>query len=35
MPEGLLNQLREEQVRDLIAYLMGHEQVPLPPDAKK
>jgi putative membrane-bound dehydrogenase-like protein len=30
MPEGLLAPLRDEQVRDLIGYLMSHEQVPLP-----
>jgi putative membrane-bound dehydrogenase-like protein len=31
MPEGLLNPLGETQVRDLIAYLMSPQQVPLPP----
>jgi putative membrane-bound dehydrogenase-like protein len=30
MPDGLLNPLRDEQVRDLIAYLMYQQQVPLP-----
>jgi putative membrane-bound dehydrogenase-like protein len=30
MPEGLLQTLDENQVRDLVAYLMGKEQVPLP-----
>jgi putative membrane-bound dehydrogenase-like protein len=30
MPEGLLNNLSEEQFRDLAAYLMSSEQVPLP-----
>src|SRR5262249_44014067 len=30
MPDGLLNPLSDDQVRDLIAYLMGREQVPLP-----
>jgi putative heme-binding domain-containing protein len=30
MPEGLLESLKETQVRDLIAYLMNPEQVPLP-----
>jgi putative heme-binding domain-containing protein len=30
MPEGLLNALAPEQVRDLIAYLMHPSQVPLP-----
>jgi len=30
MPDGLLAALSEEQVRDLIAYLMGRDQVPLP-----
>ena len=33
MPEGLLQTLNEAQVRDLVAYLMGREQVALP-DAK-
>ena len=31
MPDGLLTALRDEQVRDLFAYLMGRDQVPLPP----
>ncbi|MCC6417805.1 MAG: c-type cytochrome [Gemmataceae bacterium] len=31
MPDGLLAPLRDEQVRDLFAYLMAREQVPLPP----
>jgi len=30
MPEGLLESLREDQVADLIRYLMSREQVPLP-----
>jgi putative heme-binding domain-containing protein len=30
MPEGLLQTLGENQVRDLVAYLMSHSQVPLP-----
>jgi putative heme-binding domain-containing protein len=30
MPEGLLDALDEKQVRDLIAYLMSRQQVPLP-----
>jgi hypothetical protein len=30
MPEGLLQALTEDQVRDLIAYLMHPTQVPLP-----
>ena len=34
MPDGLLNPLSEEQVCDLIAYLMSPEQVPLPGEAK-
>jgi putative membrane-bound dehydrogenase-like protein len=34
MPDGLLNTLNEDQVRDLIAYLMTNEQVPLPPQAR-
>jgi putative heme-binding domain-containing protein len=31
MPEGLLRALSDEQVRDLIGYLQGPDQVPLPP----
>jgi putative membrane-bound dehydrogenase-like protein len=34
MPDGLLQPLSFEQVRDLIAYLMTDSQVELPPDAK-
>ena len=30
MPEQLLDALSDEQVRDLIAYLMSNRQVPLP-----
>jgi putative heme-binding domain-containing protein len=30
MPEGLLQKLSNEQVRDLIGYLQGPDQVPLP-----
>jgi cytochrome c1 len=30
MPEGLLEALTDAQVRDLVAYLMGRTQVPLP-----
>jgi len=30
MPEGLLEKLTDEEVRDLIAYLASPEQVPLP-----
>jgi len=30
MPEGLLQGLKEEQICNLIAYLMGHSLVPLP-----
>jgi putative heme-binding domain-containing protein len=30
MPEGLLTALKEEQVRDLVSYLMSNGQVPLP-----
>lgn len=33
MPDGLLQPLSEEQVRDLFAYLMAPGQVDLPPDA--
>src|SRR5262249_11738905 len=32
MPEGQLDPLTKEQVRDLIGYLAGKTQVPLPPD---
>jgi putative membrane-bound dehydrogenase-like protein len=35
MPDGLLGDLRDEQVRDLIAYLMSPRQVPLPKGAEK
>jgi putative membrane-bound dehydrogenase-like protein len=34
MPEGLLAPLRDEQVRDLIGYLMAYDQVPLPADTR-
>jgi putative heme-binding domain-containing protein len=34
MPEGLLEALTLEQARDLIAYLMRPEQVPLPAAAR-
>ena len=34
MPEGQLDALSKEQVRDLIAYLSGKTQVPLPAPAK-
>jgi hypothetical protein len=30
MPEGLLDALKPEEVLDLVKYLMGKEQVPLP-----
>ena len=30
MPDGLLTPLSEEQVRDLVGYLMSSQQVPLP-----
>ena len=33
MPDGMLEQLSDEQVRDLVAYLMSADQVDLPPDA--
>jgi len=33
MPDGLLQNLTPEQVRDLFAYLMSVEQVPLPKDS--
>jgi putative heme-binding domain-containing protein len=35
MPDGLFNTLPDEQVRDLIAYLMARRQVPLPEAAPK
>jgi putative membrane-bound dehydrogenase-like protein len=35
MPEGQLDALTREQVRDLIAYLSGKGQVPFPPDGPK
>lgn len=35
MPEGQLDALTREQVRDLIGYLGSKTQVPLPPEAKK
>ena len=34
MPEGLLTNLSAEEVRDLVAYLSGTQQVPLPADAE-
>ena len=34
MPEALLNPLHEDEVRDLIAYLKGRTQVPLPGNGK-
>jgi hypothetical protein len=30
MPEGLLDALKPDEVRDLVAYLRAKEQVPLP-----
>ena len=35
MPDGQLDALSKEQVRDLIAYLMGKGQVPLPAIGKR
>ncbi|HEV3080953.1 MAG TPA: PVC-type heme-binding CxxCH protein [Gemmataceae bacterium] len=35
MPEGLLGKLKEEEMRDLIAYLASPEQVPLPKGAER
>lgn len=35
MPEGQLDALTKEQVRDLIAYLSGKTQVPLPPGGRE
>jgi putative membrane-bound dehydrogenase-like protein len=34
MPEGILQPLKEDQIRDLVAYLMGVGQVDLPPAAE-
>jgi cytochrome c1 len=34
MPEGLFQNLSDEQLRDLTAYLMSSEQSPLPPNLK-
>jgi putative heme-binding domain-containing protein len=34
MPEGQLDPLAPDEVRDLFAYLMGHLQAPLPADAQ-
>jgi putative heme-binding domain-containing protein len=31
MPDGLLTPLKDDEIRDLIAYLAGSEQVALPP----
>jgi len=35
MPEGLLAKLKDEEVRNLIAYLASPEQVPLPKGAQQ
>jgi len=35
MPDGLLQKLTLDQVRDLIAYISGAGQVPLKEDVKK
>jgi len=35
MPEGQLDSISREQVRDLFAYLTSKAQVPMPPEAKK
>jgi hypothetical protein len=35
MPEGLLGKLKDDEVRDLIAYLASPEQVPLPKEAER
>jgi hypothetical protein len=34
MPEGLLTPLKDQEVRDLLAYLAGDGQVPLPKNKK-
>jgi putative heme-binding domain-containing protein len=35
MPEGQLDALSRDQVRDLFAYLTSKDQVPMPPEVKK
>jgi putative heme-binding domain-containing protein len=35
MPEGLLQSLNSEEVRDLLAYLKSPQQVPMPPESTK
>jgi putative membrane-bound dehydrogenase-like protein len=35
MPDGLFDVLKDEEVRDLVAYLASTRQVPLPPDVKR
>jgi putative heme-binding domain-containing protein len=35
MPDGLFDVLKDEEVRDLVAYLASPRQVPLPPDTKR
>lgn len=35
MPEGMLQKLSAEEVRDLLAYLRGPDQVPLPGNVDK
>ena len=35
MPEGMLQKLSTRQLRELFAYLMGSEQVPLPEEFRK
>ena len=35
MPEGLLENLSEQQVRDLFAYMQSEKQIPLMPDVNK
>ena len=35
MPEGQLDALSKEQVRDLIAYLAGKSQVAMPPEQRE
>jgi hypothetical protein len=32
MPEGILQPLKADQIRDLVAYLMSPSQVDLPPE---
>ena len=35
MPEGVLDKLAQEEIRDLVAYLAGKDQAPLPKSEKQ